>query len=442
MAGSSLVFKILVPAVERVGGLVATGGLIAVGEHVAKKSGAVDFIGGVVMDALGIKSTEAPALPPPTVGEAPASDVQRVTRYWCSGHEAAIVAGANDEIVGKQCDNCRAVALGTAERVEAMYDAWAKANDIDVGAGPHGCGLKPRKDEEKYHNAWGFRDREFFADLAKWQDCAAKSKTATEKLKSKFKSAEKKAGDKARSAQQRIAQFALAAQQKKYEEQIAKMQADQAKATSDAEKAALQKQIDAVTQQKNDAEKLQAQLAEKAKDDATAAKIDALSKEVADKAKQPGGMDQMFQQAMMMRMMAPQPPAAPPIIIPGMPAPPPAPLPWAAPPSDDGGGRRRHRDEERDEAPEQPVPQIVVVNADDGGADDIDFAGADDSPLSPQLAEDLGISGAATFGDARDLFAFAQNPDFASMDLSGVMKGDDEDPLACVAGCAIPAAYP
>lgn len=366
---------------------------------------------GLVLDVLGVPnaSDSQPSAPiagaesgAPILGEAsrPAPPPARSDREIricvdCQG-DNPIIAGAGDKVFLDRCETHRAEIEGVVNDVDGMYLGWAEASGIDpdrvVGSlGDTGyCGKKPSKNEDKYRGVFGgLKEDKYFAALNKWQKCVAKEKRDTAKDKAHEKAAVKGQKDKDKA----IARQALAAQGKRYDAQISALKQAQADAKTAQEKAALQNQIDQLSQQKRDADALAVKVQEQAKDAAHQQQIDELKKDIAQRAQQPGGIDEMLKLVMLQRMNQPAsaPASAPAIMMLNPPA-------QAAP------------------APQQQAPQVqtqfvaVPVAPDtqafldeeaSGPSDDMDLMGADDEIEDIEIADALGLAGTnVTVGDA------------------------------------------
>ena len=363
----------------------------------------------------------------PPLGAAP-SQRRNVCPACASGK--LILAGAGDQIALVLCGNHDQHQAATLERVEGLYIGYANAYGVDLEGG---CGKKP--DKNSFKNMWGNVEQvQYLEALTNWQQCIAAEKEAKAKAKAKdakedatqakkwaaqdakedakqAKTAAKQTKDAVaaeKAKQKKIASQSLAWQKNRYENQIRDLQAKYAKEQSDATRAALEKQIQDLTQQKLDTEKVANELQQQARDQQHQADLDKMRAEIAAAAQKPGGMDEMFRMMMMARMMAP-----------------PAPAPQADPMA------------AMMMAPVDPVAAMMMAPATmdplamDQGL--MDFAGHDhdeDDVYDLELASAMGIEG-ATYGDAERLWNLREN---FGQDTSGLFDGIAGDGDGCSIG--------
>lgn len=476
-----IALKFLGPIGTKIAGTLALGGVAAIGAEVAERTGIVDRIAGGVMHLAGLPDrpkAAAAALPsvPAKVGEAVAlgAAVQHYCPVCATGPAKS---GIGEAMEVKPHAACVERVETSAKSNIAVYAGWASSRGIDpldarapmptigdagmvtpigvpdlprlttalrdwqlyaanLGAVEIGLSTTAECGEYPTINSPGMRDPQFGTPnygmlstaQSKWNECAKKVKKTNEtidaaamKAKKAAEAAAAAASAAATKAQKMAAGFALAKQQKKYEDEIAAQKAAQAAAADIAQKAEIQKQIDTLQAQKDQATALAEQLraAQQAQQtQAQQAQIDALTREIAEKGRSPGGMDQYMQMLLMQRLAAP--PAAPaqaPWVDPMM-APQYQQPVYAAPPV---------------YAQQQPQ-QVIVIDPSagyDGGYgfdEGYGLMGADPStPLDADTAKELGLAGAETIGDAlllsdyRD--AYGDEADELITDISGCMLG-------------------
>ncbi len=341
-------------------------------------------------DSLGISTTD-PRAPMPTIGDA--------------GMRTA--AGVPD-----------------LARLATNLRDWQKyADGLRIAGTEIGLSTTAECGEYPTINSPGMRDPQFGTPnygllstaQSKWNECSKRVASANKAIDAANAKAQKAVDAvnaaktaAATKAQKMAAAFSLARVEKKYNDQIAAMQAQQAQQADAAAKAQIQAQIDAITAQRDQATALADQLkASQASQQSAAqqAQIDALTREIADKGRTPGGMDEYMKMLLMQRLMA-QPPS-PPV------------APWADP-------------SQFVAAPvvaPAPVaaPQVIVVDSGAGTEFDEGYSlmGADgDTVLDPELAAELGIEGAETMGDANLLLDYRDEyGDDGDLDLSGCSIG-------------------
>ena len=377
---------------------------------------------GIVLDVLGVPNNLAGAPPPsaseqsapPVIGEArtgipaappPASTERRIC-VMCQG-DRPVIAGAGDKVYLDRCETHRTEIEGIVNEVDSLYLGWASAmgvdpnqpiaEGVDVGAAGY-CGKKPNKNDDRFRGVFGgLKEDKYFAALDKWQKCVAKEHRDTKAGQKHEKAAVKAQKDRDKA----IAKTALDATRRRFEAQIQALKMAQKDAQTDAEKKALQQQIDTLNQSKRDADALNAKIQEQAKDADHQRQIDELKREIATRAQQPGGMDEMFKMVMMQRAMQPSaPPAqqsAPAIMM-------------LQPPAPAGGGGSGVPSSATQilpimipGSPDMPVQQQVYVDeGEDFGRDDMDLMGSEDDAIVEEIeiADNLGLAGAVTKGDA------------------------------------------
>lgn len=403
--------------------LAGAGAAAQIGEAVLPRLGVMDpgtkilkTGADIVLDVLGVPhGSDAPAIAgasapasTPALGEAmspaapPVSSREIRICVECQG-DTPVLAGTGSKVFLDRCETHREDLEGVVSGIDGLYLGWAEANGIDpeqaigeIGAVGY-CGPKPSKNEDKYRGVFGgLKEDKYFAALNKWQKCAAKQKRDTAAEKKSLKSAVKAQKDRDKA----IAKTALDATRRRFTGQIQALRQAQAETKSQAEKDALQAQINQLTQQKHDADALNAKIQEQAKDDAHQRQIDDLKKEIANRAQQPGGMDEMFKMVMLQRAMQPNaPPAAqqaPAIMMLQPPAAPAAPVAPAQPqvimmpgmPGIPG-------------MPDMPSQSQVFMDESESDVGFEDLMGADDALVEEiEIADNLGLAGAVTNGDA------------------------------------------
>lgn len=217
-------------------------------------------------------------------------------------------------------------------QLQAAKDA-AKAPLGDAAS----CGPQPDRGDARYRalaasvtitsgpNAGGAAaDRAFGDDLTKWNKCVAaeQQKAATDAASQADKAAAQAqaqadkqsavaaavAASKAKliKAKDYAAKMMLNSQKAKYEKQIADAAAAQAQAKTDAEKSAMQAQIDAANAAKAATEKMLADLQASQKDASMQAQLDLLKQQVLDAGKS-GNMDALTQSYVAQQFMQPPP---------------------------------------------------------------------------------------------------------------------------------------
>lgn len=395
---------------------------------------------------FGLGVREPTALPPapepvpalPHVGSAIAADTGVLCVDCVTRSDAPITISGTESMLLGQCAEHAAEAAATAERVGALYDGWRNAWGLGDATKDY-CGARPQLSDAKYTRTKSLQvgnkqivskyqnTAAYYKDLSDWQTCAQKVKddaAATKKALADAKSASAQAQKAAKKAetQKKLADFALKGKQGAYEKQIAELKAQFASEQDAAKQAALQAKIDEAEKGRALAEQMAAELRATQQDQKMAEMQASLTAAIADKAQQPGGMDQ-FMQMLMLQMMQPQaPPAQPFMASPEMSMPAPV-IPWAPSP--------------------EAYEQGFDPNAGAGFPDQFDpmmsFAGAgDDEPLDPDLADALPyLSGVRDQGMARMLHGLAQTGEYEDddlVDLAAALNSADENGLS---GCAI-----
>lgn len=381
----------------------------------------------------------------------------------CKGHEVAAdavldgvealylgyaEAAGVDNTNGPQRNDYRDAAGNVAE-YPYLQDLAAWRSKVEIGAG--GCGPQPTLADDAFRGMFGPNETAYYKALAAWDSCTADAKAAAEakqkdketKAEAKQDKADKAAADKAQKeavaaqkkaekektekavadakakakkaaeAYQKVAQAALQFEKRKADQRIAELQAMQAKKESDAEKAAMQTQIDQLKQQSAIASQLAAETSQKATSDAQQAKIDQLQMLIASKGTVPGGMDELFRIAAQSQTQMP------------------AGVPWQAMPPqfDDGSGGYAQQ------------PYFADQYADQTG---FDFEGAaklgdsDFELLDADIAEYLGLPEDAIGLEGNQVFAMKQLG-YTAEDLAAFYEpdDDDDDATAGLSGCAI-----
>ena len=423
---------------------------VTLGEAVAKRTGIMRPETSIVVegveflcDVIGVPqpNNNEPPAPPQLAGPS--------TQKVCGscGPRTITVSGAGEIEIGL-CESCEAIVVENATDIEAMYDGWAEsygvavdAEGLDVGS-VKDCGSKPRKSDKRFNDGSHFKAETFYHSLSNWQKCVAREKNETQKEAKQKNKEIKAAKDKTAKAQRKVAAHALENQKQKYEAQIAEMQKAQADAKSAEEKQQYQQQIDRLNAEALNTTRLQAEMASKASDAATQAKIDKLQETIANNAAKPGGMDSMMSKMLEMQimkaMMAP-PPTAPDAMaemmkmkaMASMIQPPPA-----APPQQFAPPMQQLQPPPMFAAPQFAPPfdpgLIPQPMYDDSmGMPGYYYAGADASaPLDPDVAEAFGLSGidGLTVGDANFLSAVRDvgDIDFAAL-VTDIGRADDDD---------------
>ncbi len=428
---------------------------VTLGEAVAKRTGLMRKETSIVVEGVDFLC-DVIGVPQPEVHQAPQLAGAQTTRricISCAPEKPVVIAGAGEtvEIDLGLCDDCAVARMDNVGEIEALYEGWADSYGVaglDVGKVAD-CGVKPAKSDKKFDRWNGFDAEAFYKALSKWQKCVAREKAenvSEHKAEVKKINAEKK---KTAEAQKKVAKHALANQKAKYEASIAEMQKAQADAKTTEEKTQYQQQIDRLNAEALNTSRLQAEMASKANDAATQAKIDQLQATIANNAAKPGGMDammsKMLEMQMMKTMMAPPPAAADPMaemmkikamasMFPAQPpAPAPAPQQLQAPPM--------FQPPQMQMQPmyDQGIPQPMYD--DGGGMPGYYYQGADaGEPVDADIADAFGLSGVPglSVGDANFLTAVrdAGQLDFSALitDLGSVDDDDARMPGNCSTG--------
>ncbi len=364
--------------------------------------------------SAGATASSPAAAPPPPIEAAPPE--RRLVCPACASGRV-ILAGAGEEIALVLCGDHEQKQQATLAGVESLYIGYAKAWGVDLA----GCGGKPNPNNFK--NFWGNVEQvDYLTALTNWQQCiandkAAKAKTAAQidAAKKAQAAADKSAADTAaaaaaqrasadkqrqREVDRRVAQQSLEWQRKRYEGQIAALQQRAAKEKSDTERAALQKQIDDLSQQKADAEKVANEISQQARDAQHQAELDRMRAEIAASAQKPGGLDEMFKMALMAKMLSPSGGGVDPAMLAMM------------------------------------QQQAAAGGGGEEGGGELDFAGqGDENAIEDDLAQAMGLAGAHTTSEAETLFNLRANfPDEDTSSLFDGMAGDEALPTD---GCSL-----
>jgi len=366
----------------------------------------------------------------PALGHAPPANpnTRRVLCPECLAGQV-FLAGAGEPIALVRCPDHETKTRTTLDQVEALYIGYAQAWGVDLA----GCGGKPNKNDFK--NEWGnVKQEEYLTALTNWQQCIADDKAAKQKAKetaaawkakdakedakqaAQAKKHEADAVAKAKATQKRVASQGLSWQKMRYAKQIQDLQAKYAAEKDATAKAALDKQIQDLTQQKLDAERVANEIAQQARDADHQAQIDRLQAEVAAAAQKPGGMDEMFKMVVMARMMNPAAAVDPAAMM--MMAQPASVMDPAAMVAQSSG--------------DPMAAMMMQAQASDNSGYNMDFEGHDEAdPFDSELAQAMRLGDAPTYGDAEALFNLREN--FPEVDTADLF-GDQPDNLS---GCSL-----
>lgn len=293
--------------------------------------------------------------------------------------------------------------LEVVKKVDALYEGWGDA--MEVGEASL-CGKKPKLTDVEfqaplYKGSVVNKPRItlFFKKLADWQSCVQAEKEQQKQAEAAQKAAVTKAAKSAAKSsadrQKKVAEWALVQQQQKFNQELQALKDAAAAEKTAEEQAKIDARMQELLQAKQDAEKLALTLQTQAKDAQQQAMIDKLTAEISSKAKEPGGMDEMFKMIMMQRLMEPAAPQAP----------------AAAPAMDPAYAMMTMQAQSQAEqlAALQNAqtmsafgdPGAIPWEAQSGG--DMYYYG-DAEPLDEEIAEELGLEGARTNDEGRLLF--------------------------------------
>lgn len=428
------------------------GAAVVVGEAVHKHAPRVlDTAGSVVLALLGAPATPDPqALPQiqaapvallPAIGDAGPS-----RRTVCPTCQPSItIAGGAETIDLAPCEECNTSALAIAGHVGALYDGWAESYGVPVLG--DACGTKPNQNDPKYVAHLGnYQPMLYFRDLATWQECtmANAAKAVADKAAAALRAAEIAAAEK-RGYRRAVnpgkaataASWALAAQKKQYDDQLAALNALPAGGSQ-------QSQIDALIAQKANLDRLAAVLAAPTPDLASQQQQLNLQAELALAAQRPGGIASLLSMAtqqqqnpidqlqQLQQLQAQQQLQANQLT------------------QANQQSQLQQLQQLQQMAQSQQQDALPWGGAPEQGYSDEQFyadygieGAGDDAPIDPELAETLGIAGAATNGDARMVFGI-RNAGWGEDDLAALnsmLSSGAAEVNGCDVGrCGIPGA--
>lgn len=472
--------RLLGPVGAKIAGAVVLGSAAAVGSEIADRTGLTDRITSGLMTLAGLP-VRRPALPPSASAPIGAAEPV-VTKPHCPiCFSGPTIAGAGEAVEIKPHDVCMQRAEQAAASMASNYAGWAQAAGVDVkradapmpmigDAGMRNAVGVPDlvryaaqlRDWQSYMAGIGAAvdvglsvDAEcgpmptianakdiltglpsfaiFTKDMKAWQDCTkkvAKANKAIDAATAKAKAdaaTEQKRAERKKFAESQAASFALRRAQDATEKKIADARAAEAAAADAAQKAELQKQIEILQAQKETADRLAEQVRQQSADAARQKELDDLRREITEKGKTPGGMDEYLKMVLMQRMMAP--PAAP------------VAAPWAPPAAPplvyvDPYGQQVAQPAyaPHDFAPPDPYAGDPYAGI------DIDFMGSKDQPVSKDTADAMGLKGARTLGEVEMLADYrdAYGDEFEELAEALDVEIDGDDGASCyLGGCGL-----